>query len=109
MAATENKLGELHDKVADVLISALDRNEAQQRALMRRAEEQAQDNNEDEEDVVVFIPEINPALLSVATKFLKDNDITCQPNVGNRADELRKKLEKKRKSVNNVTHLSDIV
>lgn len=89
MTATEGKLGDLHDKVADVLIGALDRSE---KLATATGEE-------------VFPIEVNPALISVATKFLKDNEITCQAGEGSKTQELQEQLNKRRRTVNNVTHL----
>lgn len=86
MAAKEEVLGQLHVKVANVMIRALEAHEV-----------------DDEGNVIVLPTPVNPALLSVMTKFLKDNDITCTGGVGSKADELRERLQKQAK-VNRVSH-----
>lgn len=93
MPANEKKLGKLHDKVADVLIGALDR--AEEKAVVDQDLEKG-----------IFAEEINPALLSVATKFLKDNEITCVADANNKTGDLRSKLNKRKQSVDNVTYLA---
>jgi len=94
--ASEGTLGDLHTKVAKVMINALDKVIAQQ-------ENPAQDENGNDVEVV-----INPALISVAVKFLDSNKITCAPEAGNTMSELEQKLAakaKKRRQVGNVVHL----
>jgi len=94
--ASEGALGDLHTKVAKVMINALDKVIAQQ-------ENPAQDENGNDIEVV-----INPALISVAVKFLDSNKITCAPEAGNTMSELEQKLAakaKKRRQVGNVVHL----
>ncbi len=94
--ASEGTLGDLHTKVAKVMINALDKVIAQQ-------ENPAQDENGNDVEVV-----INPALLSVAVKFLDANKITCAPEAGNTMSELEQRLAakaKKRRQVGNVVHL----
>lgn len=96
MAATEGKLGELHEKVAKVMTNAINK-------VIEKQENPDVDDNGNEVDVAV-----NPALLSVAVKFLDANKITCAPEEGNSVDELRRALEGKqrtRKRVGNVVHL----
>ncbi|QPC44926.1 hypothetical protein HW532_20835 [Kaustia mangrovi] len=93
--AKEGTLGDLHNRVAEVMIGALDQIKAQQEA--------SDPGNED-----MPPPEPNSALLSVMVRFLNDNKITCAPENGNQMSELEKKLaEKKRKRVGNVVHLHD--
>jgi hypothetical protein len=94
--ASESSLGDLHTKVAKVMINALDKVIAQQ-------ENPTQDENGNDVEVV-----INPALISVAVKFLDSNKITCAPEIGNTMSELEQKLAakaKKRRQVGNVVHL----
>lgn len=89
--ATEGRLGDLHNKVAEVMIKALDHFE------------QAQDDAE-------IPPELNPALLSVMVRFLDANKITCAPAEGNAMSDLEQRLadkSKRRRSVGNVVHLTD--
>lgn len=84
--ATEGRLGDLHNKIAEVMISALENIEC----------------NED--------AELNPALLSVMVRFLDANKVTCAPEAGNTMGELEQRLAdkaKRRRSVGNVVHLTD--
>lgn len=81
-AASEGKLGRLHDKVATVLTQALDQTMA------------AQDNWNDDGETQP--PEVNPQLISVAVRFLDANKITCTPEAGNALGELEAKLAAKR-------------
>lgn len=86
MAATETKLGALHEKVAEVLIDALDGEELPGYA--------------DPESGEVFeAKRIAPsaAIIAAATKFLKDNEITCVRDKGNALGELENKMEERRK------------
>lgn len=86
MAANEGKLGELHNKVAEVLSEALDG--------------QVIPGEVDEETGEVSVVKIPPsaAILQVAAKFLKDNNITCTPSEGNALGELRDKMEARRQA-----------
>lgn len=84
--ATEGRLGDLHNKIAEVMISALDNIASDDEA------------------------ELNPALLSVMVRFLDSNKVTCAPEAGNSMGELEQRLAekaKKRRSVGNVVHLTD--
>lgn len=101
--ATEGRLGDLHNKVAEVMISAL--------ATAEKAQEVYEAT-----DVEVLAekgikePELNPALLSVMVRFLDANKVTCAPEAGNSMGELEQRLAdkaKKRRSVGNVVHLTD--
>jgi hypothetical protein len=98
MAASEGELGKLHEKVAKVMSNAINR-------VIEKQEQP--DIGEDGNEIEV---QVNPALLSVAVKFLDANKITCAPEKGNSVDELRATLERKqqmRKTVGNVVHLVD--
>lgn len=98
MAATEGELGKLHEKVAKVMTNAINR-------VISKQENPDIDKDGNEVEAAV-----NPALLSVAVKFLDANKITCAPEKGNSVDELRNALERKqqaRKSVGNVVHLHE--
>ena len=95
--ATEEALGDLHNKVAKVMTNALDKVIT------------AQENPVTGEDGEPVEVPVNPALLSVVTKFLAENKITCAPQEGNAMSDLEKKLAAKkqtrRKVVGNVVHL----
>lgn len=93
-AAKESELGDLHNKVAKVMGSALDTISKQQivyeQAITRAIE------NEDPELMPASEPNVNPALLSVITRFLDSNKITCVPEAGNTMGELERKLKEKK-------------
>lgn len=98
-AATEGVLGELHNKVAKVMINVLDNIETAQE---RWAEAEPQPDVPLENP-----PEVSPAMLSAMTKFLSDNKITCQPEESENVSDLAQRLKEKRrrKSVGNVVPL----
>lgn len=101
--ATEGTLGTLHNKVAEVMISALDAIEKAQEAYSEMDTEVIAEHGIKE-------PELNPALLSVMVRFLDANKITCAPEIGNTMGELEQRLadkSKKRRAVGNVVHLID--
>ena len=94
--ATEGQLGELHQKVAKVMSNALDRVLETQDAGGIKAGDDGE---------LVEIP-LNPALLSVVTKFLAENKITCAPETGNHMSELEGKLAERASKRRRVGHLS---
>lgn len=61
-AASESKLGALHDKLADLFLEALD------------------------------LEDVSPQMVNAARAFLKDNDIVCVPVADNRMSKLGNKL-----------------
>jgi hypothetical protein len=94
--ATESTLGELHNKIAKVMTNALDK------VITKQVTPDKDENGND-----IDAP-VNPALLSVITKFLAENKITCAPEIGNTMSDLEKKLAEKqatRRRVGNVVHL----
>lgn len=101
--ATEGRLGDLHNKVAEVMISALDHIEKAQQVFEATDVEVLADKG-------ITQPELNPALLSVMVRFLDANKVTCAPEAGNTMGELEQRLvekTKKRRSIGNVVHLTD--
>lgn len=85
MAATEKVLGALHEKVAEVLSLALDGEELP--------------GYEDPETGEVVPPKrlaASAAIIAAATKFLKDNDITCTPSENNALGTLEAQMEARR-------------
>lgn len=101
-AASEGALGELHNRVANVMKGALDVYDAAQRDYLDKVD------TGDTQDVIV--PEVNASLLSVITKFLSDNSITCVPEESDAVTGLAASLKEKRakrKSVTNVVHLHE--
>lgn len=69
-SATHDKMERLHGKLADVLLDELEVGD---------------------DDLGV-----SPAMLTVAARFLKDNDITAQPAAGSKISELEEKLKQKK-------------
>lgn len=95
-AAKEQVLGDLHSKVAKVMHNALDVIDAQQEEFLRGTHEDTE------------APAVNSSLLSVITKFLADNKITCVPEESQEVSELAERLKnKKRRRVGNVVHLHE--
>lgn len=84
-AATETKLGKLHDKVADVMLNALE--------TYDEVNEKAQASADEE---TPFIPlEPSAALLGAITKFLKDNEITCNTDESQKLSGLAARMASK--------------
>ena len=84
--ATEDKMNELHGKVATVLCEIVDHKSAP----VTFDEEGNTIVGEEEFDV-------SPAMVSAATKFLKDNQITCDVEQDQNLSRLKDTLDKKRK------------
>lgn len=98
-AATEQALGELHNKVAKVMSNALDVVEKQQETYLELGLEDAG---------VAPAPEVSAPLLGVMIKFLNDNKISCVPEESAGVSELAERLKnKKRRAVGNVVHLDE--
>jgi hypothetical protein len=103
-SATEKELSELHSKVARQLAKQLENADT---ALML-----LHDHRDDglPEPVIEFLEKCSiasPALLTIAAKFLKDNDITCLVEDSKEMSDLEKRLaaKKERKAVGNVLTL----
>lgn len=100
--ATDKQLGELHGKLAQSMLRALNAADDAQILL---------DNHSDElpDAVVDFLEKqagASPALLTAISKFLKDNDITCATEDSETMTDLEKRLQNKsRKRVGNVVTL----
>lgn len=96
--ASNDLMAELHGKVAKVMIGTIDRFEnAMQTDISQESEDFA-------------VPELNPAFLSVCTKFLKDNSITVDMGENSDVQELKNKVKENnerraRRKVGNVTFL----
>lgn len=102
--ATEKELSELHGKVTKIMLQALDQCERAEVLLGRKRDVSLP------EDVTKYLESqvaSNPALFTSITKFLKDNDITVQPEESETASELRERLSKKRKVVGNVIPITE--
>lgn len=91
MAASESKLGALHEKVAEVLMEALDGD-----VIPGYTEENPATGE------VTEVPDrrlpASAAIIAAATKFLKDNNITCAPSDDNKVGDLVNRLKEKQKA-----------
>ena len=95
--ATEDQLAILHRKVAETMTDALDQADIAARLLAKHKDEDLP------KGIVRFLEdcrEINPSLLTSATKFLKDNNISCDPAEDSAVGELEERLKKRRKQGN---------
>lgn len=85
MAADENKLSALHDAVASALALAM-----QGREIPGYTDEET-----GEEFPATFLPP-SAAEIQAATKFLKDNNITCAPAKDNALGELEEIMARRK-------------
>lgn len=85
--ASEDALGVLHAKVAEALTELLD------------AREEEVITAEDGELIPTgrTVPSVPPATLAVATKFLKDNNITCDISTNHGMQKLEELLARKQR------------
>lgn len=110
--ATVEALGDLHYRVARVMVNVLETYEKGQEVYLKKAD---QIMVADEEDLIPLdIPEppvISPAMLGAITKFLSDNSITAAPGENKDLDELAQTLAGRqggrRRAVGNVVHLAE--
>ena len=93
-AASSKELGGLHDAIATVLAAQI--SETQK-------ELDADGNTTD-----VEFHTATPALLTVAIKFLKDNDITCTVEDSKGLSEMQDELAKRRKRRDNIRELPHV-
>lgn len=97
--ADNDVLSELHQRVAHSMVEALKQSDCAAHLLAKERDEPIPD------DVIDFLENIavvNPALLTAATKFLKDNKITAEPGADSEQSELQKRLDAKRKRLASV-------
>lgn len=93
-AATEQKLGKLHDKVADIFARVLDTYHKR----LDVADKIDVDELEDEMIAELFADNItpNPAMLSAITTFLKNNEIRFDSEQVDNVSQLQKRLDARR-------------
>lgn len=110
-AATESTLGALHSKVAKIMTGALEVYDTEQELYLKSAS-MVIDNADDPELVSqlagLIAPQPNASLLSVITKFLSDNQITCVAEESEEMSDLQKALDERKKTrrqVGNVVHM----
>lgn len=82
MSANETVLGALHTKVAEVLNEALDG---------QTLEAVTDEEGNVIQEAVKMAP--SAAIIAAATKFLKDNNITCAPSKDNAIGALEQKMK----------------
>lgn len=91
--ATESELATLHRRVAETMTTALNQSDVASNLLLRHAEVNLP------EDIRRFLEEcveVAPSLLTAATKFLKDNNITADGDSDDDLALLGEKLNKRR-------------
>lgn len=103
--ATDAILGEIHGKVAGIMLRTLDQTDGAEYLLDQYREELP-------EEVIDFLEKcsvISPALLKAVTQFLKDNSITCAIEDSDEMSELQKRLAEKkvRKRIGNVVPIEE--
>lgn len=96
--ATEAELGTLHRRVAETMIKALDQSEVASGLLIKYPD----DLPSDVVDFLESFVDVNPSLLTAATKFLKDNHISCDPEEDSALSELENKLQAKKGNVTSI-------
>lgn len=97
--ATEDQLAVLHAKVAETMIASLDQAD---RALVLLLKDRDVDLPKDIVRFLEDVKEVNPTLLTSATKFLKDNNISCDASESSELDELQASLKEKRSNIRNI-------
>ena len=104
MQATDKELGELHRKVARQLAIQLEQADKAHHLFSRKGEDGWE---EEVSEFLLTCSTVSPALLTIAAKFLKDNDITCQIQDSKELSDLDRRLAEKRnrKAVSNVLPL----
>ncbi len=105
--ATEDQLAVLHGKVAETMTAALDQADQAALLLSEYGKHVFKEGETLPSAILKFLretKEVNPSLLTSATKFLKDNNISCEPVDDEKLSELEERLKRKRKG--NVTEIS---
>jgi len=95
--ASEQSLSELHGKLADTLSAALETSDKAQH-LLNKYEDHEVELPFDVKNFLRAMREVNPTMLTVVTKFLKDNNISCDGADDDDLGALEGKLKAKRKS-----------
>lgn len=95
--ASEQALSELHGKLADTLSAALETSDKAQH-LLNKYEASDKDIPFDIINFLRSLREVNPTMLTVVTKFLKDNNISCDGQSDDALEDLEAQLKSKRKT-----------
>ncbi len=88
MAADEKLLGALHTAVANALIAGV---------TPKEVPGYVDEETGEEIEGGVLLP--SPAMLQAAAKFLKDNNVTCEPTKDNALGELEEIMNRRRSNV----------
>ncbi len=94
--ATEQQLAVLHSRVASSMIAALEQADRATALLVKYSIDEKTRLPRDVERFLEEAREVNPSLLTSATKFLKDNNISCDPEEDAGLSELAQQLANKR-------------
>lgn len=98
MAATQDALSELHEQVAQSLSAALAVNETARELLQMYGDDLP-------DPVATFMRTLvgtSPSLITAATKFLKDNNISCEESTTSAAIDLKGRLRAKKEQARGI-------
>ena len=104
-AATDKELSELHKKVSGVLLRQLD-SATYAASLLARFRDELPD---EVREFIMKQVDASPALLTVCTRFLKDNNVTAVVEDSKELSDLEKRLatKRERKVVGNVVPIHE--
>lgn len=91
--ATEDLLSQLHSKLAESMVATIDNSDKATLLLTKDRDAPLPD------DIVEFLEnlrEVSPSFMTAAAKFLKDNNITCDPSEDKNLSELDAALKQRR-------------
>ena len=97
--ASEKKLSDLHGKVAQCMLEALDQSNKASLLIERYKD----DLPNDVQAFLMQCRDINPALLTSATKLLKDNNISCDITEDDQLSSLKEELANKKARVSSIS------
>lgn len=104
-AASEKALAALHSQLAKSMTKALADSDVAAKLL--------EDHKDELPSAVSGFLErasnTNPALMAAISKFLKDNEITCQPEEGDSMSVLAQALRNKPKRVSQIEHIDETI
>jgi len=101
-AATEQVMGDLHEKVATVFLRILKKYEGRMDAADAAREA------EDELANTLLTEDVNPAMMSAITKFLKDNSIEFDTEEIQKLTDTEQRLNARRQKRGNLVQLGQL-
>ena len=104
-AASERALADLHSQLAKSMTKSLQQTEIAELLLVEYRDELPK-------RVVKFLEDAStasPALLAAISKFLKDNEITCQPDEDEGMSVLEQTLKNKRRKVSDIDLMDETI